>query len=59
VTTAGAGGLHGGSGFELDATAGQPAAGLALGVDAGLMAGFWGAPPPGLAHHVYLQVVMR
>jgi hypothetical protein len=47
-----------GAGFELDATAGQPAAGPALGADAGLMAGFWGAPP-NPAGHVYLPVVLR
>ena len=56
----GAGGLHAtGAGFELDATAGQPAAGSATGADFGIMAGFWGAPaaPPG--HHLYLPLVLR
>ena len=55
----GAGGLHAtGAGFELDATAGQPAAGPATGADLGLMAGFWGAPLPA-GYHVYLPLVLR
>jgi hypothetical protein len=51
----GAGGVHApGSGFVLDSTAGQPAAGPAAGATVDVTAGFWGAPPPGLAHHIYL-----
>lgn len=54
----GAGGLHAtGAGFELDATAGQPAAGPATGPGVELMAGFWGAPPTG--HHLYLPLMLR
>jgi hypothetical protein len=57
----GAGGSHStGAGFDLDATAGQPAAGLALGPDVGLMAGFWGALPAGpLGNRTYLPLVLR
>jgi hypothetical protein len=55
----GAGGLHAaGAGFELDATAGQPAAGPAFSPDAGLTAGFWGAPPAALGY-VYLPLTIR
>jgi hypothetical protein len=57
----GAGGLHAtGAGFELDATAGQPAVGSATGADFGIIAGFWGvpgAPPP--ARYLYLPLVLR
>jgi hypothetical protein len=54
----GAGGLHAtGASFELDATAGQPAAGSATGVNLGIVAGFWGVPPAG--HHLYLPLVWR
>ena len=56
-----AGGLHAtGAGFELDATAGQLAAGSATGADFGIMAGFWGAPAaPPTGHHLYLPLVLR
>ena len=47
-----------GAGFELDATAGQPVAGSALSPDAGLSAGFWGAPPPPPGHRGYLPLVL-
>ena len=57
----GAGGLHAtGAGFELDATAGQPAAGPATGPGVELMAGFWGAPgAPPTGHRLYLPLMLR
>lgn len=54
----GAGGPHAASAsFELDATAGQPAAGPAASADTELVAGFWGALPSG--YHVYLPLMLR
>jgi hypothetical protein len=57
----GAGSLHAtGAGFELDATAGQPAAGPATGPGVELVAGFWGAPgAPPTWHHLYLPLMLR
>jgi hypothetical protein len=48
-----------GGGFELDATGGQPVAGPAQSAEAGLTAGFWGAPPAALSGHIYLPLTLR